>query len=196
MLPPHQLNCPRGGASAVPLALMALREAVRTYWNMRDRLAVDGVLILCGQRVVVPSCLRRDVLQKLHTSHQGKERTKRRARQVARHRTPHLERGEGLPSVSASSPKTTEGTDHPDASANKSLRSGLCGFLRVRWSIVTGVRRQAVGVALGLSHGPDSISTPADNQSPAGIRVDWSSQSAPERRRTPVRGQENQRLPG
>ena len=77
--------------------ILALREAVlcgfpdhksetdpqvRPYWNMRDRLAVDGVLILCGQRIVVPTSLRRDVLQKLHASHQGEERTKRRARQV------------------------------------------------------------------------------------------------------------------
>ena len=55
---------------------------IRPYWNVRDRLAVDGDLIICGQRVIVPSSLRRDVLMKLHASHQGEERTKRRARQV------------------------------------------------------------------------------------------------------------------
>ena len=78
--------------------MSALREAVmsgfpdhksevvphlRQYWNMRDRLAVDGDLVLCGQRVVIPSSMRKDVLKKLHASHQGEERTKRRARQVA-----------------------------------------------------------------------------------------------------------------
>ena len=77
--------------------LMALKEAtlagfpdhkseaepqIRPYWSVRDRLAVDGDLVLCGQRLIVPSSLRRDVLQKLHASHQGEERTKRRARQV------------------------------------------------------------------------------------------------------------------
>lgn len=55
---------------------------LRPYWKMRDRLAVDGDLVLYGPRIIVPSGLRRDVLKKLHAGHQGEERTKRRARQV------------------------------------------------------------------------------------------------------------------
>ena len=55
---------------------------IRPYWCMRDKLAVDDDLVVCGHRLVIPSSLRKDVLQSLHASHQGEERTKRRARQV------------------------------------------------------------------------------------------------------------------
>ena len=53
---------------------------VRPYWSMRDKLAVDDHLVLCGCRLVIPRQMRSDVLTTLHMSHQGIERTKRRAR--------------------------------------------------------------------------------------------------------------------
>ena len=59
-----------------------LQPLLHPYWNMRDRLAVDNNIVICGQRIVVPSSLRRNVLERLHASHQGEDRTKRRARQV------------------------------------------------------------------------------------------------------------------
>ena len=43
-------------------------------------LALDDGLIVYGPRLVIPVSLRRDVLTRLHKSHQGIERTKRRAR--------------------------------------------------------------------------------------------------------------------
>ena len=52
------------------------------YWGLRDCLAVDDGLVVCGRRLVIPQCLRRSTLQRLHASHQGVERTKRRARQT------------------------------------------------------------------------------------------------------------------
>ena len=52
------------------------------YWGLRDRLAVDDGLVVCGRRLVIPPCLRRLTLQRLHASHQGVERTKRRVRQA------------------------------------------------------------------------------------------------------------------
>ena len=52
------------------------------FWNIRDYLSVEDGLVLYGSRIVVPKCGRKEVLQALHASHQGMERTKRRARQV------------------------------------------------------------------------------------------------------------------
>ncbi|KAF0304755.1 uncharacterized protein FJT64_023502 [Amphibalanus amphitrite] len=54
--------------------------AVRAYWGVRHQLAIDDGLVVYGARLVVPSALRRGVLEKLHDSHQGVDRTKRRAR--------------------------------------------------------------------------------------------------------------------
>jgi transposase InsO family protein len=59
----------------VPLAL-------RAFWNVREQLAADEGLVLCGSRIVVPAEKRREVLRLLHASHQGVERTRRRARQT------------------------------------------------------------------------------------------------------------------
>ena len=53
---------------------------VRPYWSVRDKLAMDDHLVLCGCRLVIPRQMRSDVLTTLHMSHQGIERTKRRAR--------------------------------------------------------------------------------------------------------------------
>ncbi|XP_037082573.1 uncharacterized protein K02A2.6-like [Pollicipes pollicipes] len=59
-----------------------LEPLLGPYWGLRDCLAVDDGLVVCGRRLVVPQCLRRATLQKLHASRQGVERTKRRARQA------------------------------------------------------------------------------------------------------------------
>ena len=53
---------------------------VRQYWGVRSMLALDDGMIVYGPRLVIPVSLRRDVLERLHQSHQGIERTKRRAR--------------------------------------------------------------------------------------------------------------------
>ena len=58
-----------------------LPSPVHPYWNVRERLSVDDGLLVCGARLVIPHGLRREVLERLHDSHQGVERTKRRARQ-------------------------------------------------------------------------------------------------------------------
>ncbi|KAF0314284.1 uncharacterized protein FJT64_015262 [Amphibalanus amphitrite] len=57
--------------------------AVRAYWGVRHQLAIDDGLVVYGARLVVPSALRRGVLEKLHDSHQGVDRTKRRARLIS-----------------------------------------------------------------------------------------------------------------
>ena len=58
-----------------------LPHDLKPYWSIRDKLSVDDTgLILCGCRLLIPTALRRTMLQRLHESHQGMERTKRRAR--------------------------------------------------------------------------------------------------------------------
>lgn len=59
-----------------------LSPSIQPYWFVREHLSVDGKLVLKGQRLVIPKSLRRQVLEDLHASHQGQERTKNRARQV------------------------------------------------------------------------------------------------------------------
>ena len=54
---------------------------LKPYAKMKDLLCIDNQLVVCGQRLVVPRKLRKEVLERLHSSHQGIERTRRRARQ-------------------------------------------------------------------------------------------------------------------
>lgn len=51
------------------------------YRKLRDNLSVTDGLVVLGNRIVVPRAARSGVLENLHASHQGVERTKRRARQ-------------------------------------------------------------------------------------------------------------------
>ena len=53
---------------------------IRPFWGVRHQLAIDDDMIVYGARLVIPTDLRRSVLERLHDSHQGVERTKRRAR--------------------------------------------------------------------------------------------------------------------
>ena len=59
-----------------------LPELCRRYWCVRQHLSVDDDLVVCGCRLLIPASMRREVLQKLHESHQGSVRTKQRARLV------------------------------------------------------------------------------------------------------------------
>ena len=59
-----------------------LDHRLRAYWPVRSLLAVDDDLVVYGPRLLIPYSLRRETLERLHDSHQGMERTKRRARQT------------------------------------------------------------------------------------------------------------------
>ena len=52
------------------------------YKKLAHALSVDKGLVLHGSRIVIPQARRGDVLKTLHASHQGMERTLRRARQA------------------------------------------------------------------------------------------------------------------
>ena len=57
-------------------------ECLKPFWAFQNELCIDGDVVLKGARLVVPRVLRNEVMQKLHSSHQGIERTKQRARQI------------------------------------------------------------------------------------------------------------------
>ena len=75
------LNCLKNGFSTTK---SKMPQDAKPYWNIRNDLSIDSTnnLIIYNGRIVVPKEARRDILKKLHASHQGAERTKRRARQI------------------------------------------------------------------------------------------------------------------
>jgi hypothetical protein len=53
----------------------------RDFWSYRDELTVQNGIILKGQQVLIPETVRADILQQLHASHLGIDKTRRLARQ-------------------------------------------------------------------------------------------------------------------
>ena len=54
--------------------------SIRQYWGIRAELQVAEYLIFKGERVVIPSSMRAEVLKKVHEMHLGIEKCKARAR--------------------------------------------------------------------------------------------------------------------
>ncbi len=54
----------------------------REYWHCREEISeIDGIL-LKNERIIIPSSLRPEMLEKIHVGHMGVEKCKRRARDV------------------------------------------------------------------------------------------------------------------
>ena len=51
----------------------SVQPAVRAYWDARDEFVVDGSLIFKGHRLVIPVCLRAELMARTHASHIGIE---------------------------------------------------------------------------------------------------------------------------
>ena len=49
---------------------------LKPYWSYRDELAVINRTVLKGRHIVIPTSLRQQVLDQLHTNHMGIEKTK------------------------------------------------------------------------------------------------------------------------
>ena len=65
-----------------PVIQSQIPEEVRPYWNFRDELSeADGVL-LKGERLIIPSCLQQNILQRIHMGHMGITKCTQRAREV------------------------------------------------------------------------------------------------------------------
>ena len=57
-------------------------EEVRPRWNVRDQVYEAEGLMFLGEKLIVPPRLRKDMLNLVHESHQGIEKSKARAREV------------------------------------------------------------------------------------------------------------------
>ena len=64
----------------IPAYHKQLPEECRRYWSIWNQLTIDDDLIVYGCRLLIPTKMRREVLDHLHESHQGSVRTKQRAR--------------------------------------------------------------------------------------------------------------------
>ena len=54
---------------------------VRTYWSFRDELSMQNGIILKGNQVIIPDQLRHNIIEQLHASYQGIDKTKKLARE-------------------------------------------------------------------------------------------------------------------
>ena len=53
----------------------------RVYWDFRDQLSTDEGLLLMGPRIVIPSCLHEEYLQRLHQGHLSATKVQQNAHQ-------------------------------------------------------------------------------------------------------------------
>ena len=58
----------------------AVPELARPYWSIRHELTTHDGLLFKQDRVIIPSCLRESLLNKLHAAHRGSEFALRHAR--------------------------------------------------------------------------------------------------------------------
>ena len=58
-------------ANGFPVSRNDLKEELRVYWPVRDRLSLMDGLVMMADRVVIPAIHRKSVLNALHAAHQG-----------------------------------------------------------------------------------------------------------------------------
>ena len=56
-------------------------ETIKPYWDYRADLTVLKGVLVCGDRIVIPKTLRREMLERIHQGHLGMDKCKWRARQ-------------------------------------------------------------------------------------------------------------------
>ena len=56
------------------------KESAKSYWSIREELCSFQEMILYNDRIVIPTSLRSEILERIHEGHQGRERCKRLAR--------------------------------------------------------------------------------------------------------------------
>ena len=59
-----------------------LPTELHLYWNFRDELSVKDGLLTKGSRLLIPSTLRRKMLEQIHEGHQGIEKCMLKAREL------------------------------------------------------------------------------------------------------------------
>jgi hypothetical protein len=58
-----------------PSTINNVSNRIRVFWSMRDELSVEDGIIMKGNRVVIPTSMREDILKQLHYGHLGVEKT-------------------------------------------------------------------------------------------------------------------------
>ena len=48
-----------------------LNDAIKPYWTVREQLTIVQGILMMANRIVIPSALRLDVLDRIHEGHQG-----------------------------------------------------------------------------------------------------------------------------
>ena len=69
-------------ADGWPQTKHEVTHLIRQYWDMKEELNVVDAVVLRNERMVMPTTMRKEILNKLHTSHQGMVRTKQLAKDL------------------------------------------------------------------------------------------------------------------
>ena len=68
--------------SGWPETKAELAHNVGAYWDFRDELATYNGIVYKGNRIVIPTSMRKDMLKRIHKSHLGMVTSKQRAKDV------------------------------------------------------------------------------------------------------------------
>ena len=60
-----------------PDKISDLPQELRPYWSYRDEIGMSNGVLFKGRQVIIPEALRQDILNQLHESHLGIEKTRR-----------------------------------------------------------------------------------------------------------------------
>ena len=52
------------------------------FWNVRDELSIANDVIFKGSKIVIPKCMQKSILAKIHEGHQGIEKCRKRGREA------------------------------------------------------------------------------------------------------------------
>ena len=63
-----------------PSTIQQVSALLKPYWPFRDNLAVEDGIAIKSHRIIIPTALQKEILTRLHSAHQGTEKTKLRAR--------------------------------------------------------------------------------------------------------------------
>lgn len=66
--------------SGWPERIQETTALTKPYWNYRDEISLEEGILLKSRRIIIPSSMKKEILQKLHEPHLGIEKTKLRAR--------------------------------------------------------------------------------------------------------------------
>ena len=110
----------------------------RAYWDFRDELSIDNGLLLKGPRIIIPSCLREEYLERLDRGHLSATKIQQNARQHlymaqtgCRHHGLHTKVPGMYQAVTAS-----QGATASSRCATTTMGTDCPGLLQLRWQTV------------------------------------------------------------